>query len=195
MRCNPILRKLYRIRGLMLAPPIIVAFALRSGETERGCIVWPLGLVLFVAGLLLRIWAEMHIHYRLKVPTRLTTTGPYAYVRNPLYLANTAMICGMTALMEVLWMVPIALLWCYLLYSAVVKYEEFVLARKYGFRYLEYKRSTPRWLPRIPLASRIFDSRRHSCPHHIWSCIKVEVHSLLWLLLPVIKELLSRRSC
>ena len=48
------------------------------------------GLVLIVAGQLLRVWAAGHL-----VKTkRLTTTGPYAYVKNPLYVGAITIVIG-----------------------------------------------------------------------------------------------------
>jgi protein-S-isoprenylcysteine O-methyltransferase Ste14 len=50
-----------------------------------------IGLPLAMAGLLLRAWAAGHLEKN----TRLATTGPYAWVRNPLYLGTLLAACGL----------------------------------------------------------------------------------------------------
>jgi protein-S-isoprenylcysteine O-methyltransferase Ste14 len=50
-----------------------------------------IGLPVAVAGLLLRAWAAGHLEKN----TRLATTGPYAWVRNPLYLGTLLTACGL----------------------------------------------------------------------------------------------------
>jgi len=52
-----------------------------------------IGLPIAVAGLLLRAWAAGHLEKN----TRLATSGPYAWVRNPLYLGTLLTACGLVA--------------------------------------------------------------------------------------------------
>jgi protein-S-isoprenylcysteine O-methyltransferase Ste14 len=79
---------------------------------------------------------------------RLVIDGPYRYVRNPMYLAVTALIIG-----QALQLGSPALL----LYTAAVAaafgtfvraYEEPTLARRYGDEYRAYCHSVPPWWPR-----------------------------------------------
>ena len=50
------------------------------------------GLPLSVAGLALRAWAAGHLEKN----TTLAESGPYAWVRNPLYLGTLAVAAGFT---------------------------------------------------------------------------------------------------
>ena len=101
------LRWIYRHRGLMAAPPLIYALMSFRCETEQDWLVWPLGGLLVVAGVALRVWAQAHIRFRLRLRRHLATTGPYAIVRNPLYIANSAICVGCTIASELLWLVPV----------------------------------------------------------------------------------------
>jgi len=112
-------------------------------------VIWPLGVLLCVMGWALRMWAQRHLGYRLKIRRTVTTFGPYALVRNPIYMANTLVILGTVAMSEVLWMIPITLLWCTLVYALVAHFEERRLTTKYGEDYRHYLRATPCWCPRL----------------------------------------------
>lgn len=138
----------YRFRGYLVAQPFIFAFFWFYWETEE-YFVWPLGICLFLMGVALRIWAQQHLHYRLKVRKRLTTTGPYSFVTNPLYIGNILMCLGAIVISELLWLFPLTLFYCLGIYSLVVRYEESHLLYKYGESYRRYMVEVPRWLPKV----------------------------------------------
>ena len=174
----------YRWRGFLVIPPVALAFFWAPLGHAARLPGWLFGAVVFASGLALRIWAQMHLHYRLKVRRRLTTTGPYALVRNPIYIGNTLLAAGVVLLLRAPLIVPLTLLWCAGLYSLVVRREELVLIERYGEPYREYRRRVPRWLPR-------WDSEQVSTGSHtpwFWPSVKAEVHCLLCLLLPVLRE-------
>jgi protein-S-isoprenylcysteine O-methyltransferase Ste14 len=52
------------------------------------------------------VWAQKHLGYRLKITQSVPTAGPYALLRNPIYIGNTLVILGAVVMSEVLWMVP-----------------------------------------------------------------------------------------
>ena len=137
----------YRFRGYLVAPPMIFALLCRYGETERS-FVWPLGISLFLMGVALRLWAQEHLHYRIKVHKTLTATGPYSFVRNPIYIGNILICLSAIVISELLWFVPITFFYCLAIYSLVVRYEESHLLDKYGESYRKYMKEFPRWLPK-----------------------------------------------
>lgn len=178
---------IYKIRGILMAPPYLFLLVTFIGETEWDSLVWPIGLAVFGCGVLIRVWAQMHLHYRLRIRKILTTTGPYAYLRNPIYVANTAMLLGLTVMSELLWFLPLMLVWCMAVYSLVVRREEAHLLGKYGEPYAEYLRKVPRWVPSLKR------NRKSSAPPHqprdyLWQSIVAELHCLLWLIPLVVKE-------
>jgi protein-S-isoprenylcysteine O-methyltransferase Ste14 len=175
-----------------MCPPYLFLLLVSAGELERDGIVWPVGLFIFLTGLSIRVWSQTHLHYRLRVRKCLTMTGPYALVRNPIYIANTIMLLGITVLSELLWFLPVMLIWCALVYSIVVRKEEAHLAEKYGQPYRDFLNAIPRWFPRFPLHHL---RKTHGVlKEYLMPSVVAEAHNLV-LLLPLIgKELLSRRS-
>lgn len=143
------LRLIYQQRGLLLVPPFVFMTLCTWKEVEQDGLTFALGGVCFVAGWCLRVWSQMHLHYRLKVHKALTTTGPYAYVRNPCYVANTLLLTAVAFLSELYWFIPLMLIYCATVYSLVVRYEEDKLTKQYGILYANYCTQVARWFPKL----------------------------------------------
>jgi len=182
----PVPRWVYQFRTYFASAPLFFALFCSEYEFEVDLINWPLGLAIILIGLTLRIWAQQHLHYRLKVHKRFTTTGPYQFTRNPLYLGNCLICVGVTVVSELFWMVPLTLFWCLGLYSLVIRYEEAHLLFKYGEAYGRYLREVPRWIPRA-VSLRNFEMMNHYFIKAVWT----EAPGLLILVPFVIKEMLS----
>ena len=79
---------------------------------------------------------------------RLVITGPNRYVRNPMYLAVTALILGQWLLLGR----PVLLAWAFVFlattYGFVRGYEEPTLLAEYGEEYERYRATVPGWWPR-----------------------------------------------
>ena len=83
-------------------------------------------------------------------PRRLVVSGPYRYVRNPMYVGTGLFIAGCAILF---WEFSLALLWYGLAIAVAVNlfillYEEPTLRRKFDGDYREYCRNVRRWIPR-----------------------------------------------
>ena len=178
----------YKRRGWLLLPPMAFCFFATFGETENDLVVFGLGGSVFLAGLFLRIWGQMHLQHRLRVRTALITTGPYGLVRNPLYIANTLMLTGCTVMSELLWMVPVVLVYCAVIHSLVVRYEERSLARKYGVVYEDYRKRVPRWFPRL---GRLLGTTRDRQRGLFFPSVIVEAHNLLLPIPFILKEVIN----
>lgn len=103
------------------------------------------GALVGAIGLWLRARAAGHLHKQ----EVLTTTGPYAYTRNPLYLGSFILTIG-AAIAAHSW--PSALiLFSYfaLFYSLVMQREERELFQHHGNAFREYARAVPLFLPRL----------------------------------------------
>lgn len=176
----------YKLRGALIAPAYLFTFLCTYRENEHWTVT-ALGLMVFAAGFGLRVWSQMHLHYRLKEHKILTTTGPYALVRNPIYIGNTLILVGTTLTAELLWFVPVMLLVCMLTYSLVVRYEERHLSDKYGAPYRDFLTKVPRWIPRTNRIRGLVTGRHM---RFFMPSLLAEMHILLLLVLPFSKELI-----
>ncbi len=81
-------------------------------------------------------------------PRLFVASGPYAWVRNPMYIGGFLVLAGyaLCALSVAALLVSFAMIAAAHLF--VVLYEEPNLERRFGESYREYRRKTPRWIPR-----------------------------------------------
>lgn len=178
----------FRLRGTLVGVPVILAMFLPPQEFIEDKLVWTVAIAMFMVGLGIRIWAQQHLHFRLRTGKKLTLTGPYQFVRNPIYIGNALICLSLVVASEVFWLLPVTLIICMLTFWLVVGHEESVLANLYGDEYNGYLKRVPRWIPRI---------RKPRAP--IWSAeylspsIRVEVYNLLFLIPFIAKELLDNR--
>ena len=82
-------------------------------------------------------------------PDRLVVTGPYRRVRNPMYVAVTAMILGQAALLGDARLVGYAALIWTAFHGFVLAYEEPTLRRSFPDDFARYAAAVPRWIPRL----------------------------------------------
>jgi len=103
------------------------------------------GLPISVTGLAIRAWAAGHLEKN----TSLTDSGPYAWVRNPLYLGTLAVAMGLVVASR-RWELGVLFSAVFLLiYLPVVELEEQHLGRLFP-AYAEYSRRVPKLVPRPP---------------------------------------------
>ncbi len=88
-------------------------------------------------------------------PTQfLVTTALHQYVRNPMYIGVALVIVGQAIMFQSVHVAIYALLMLLAAHVFVVLYEEPTLKRQFGESYEEYRRSVPRWIPRLLRADR-----------------------------------------
>jgi len=84
-------------------------------------------------------------------PTKfLVTTALHRYVRNPMYIGVALVIVGESAVFHRPHLLDYAALMLLMAHMFVVLYEEPTLRRQFGESYDAYRRSVPRWIPKIP---------------------------------------------
>jgi phospholipid methyltransferase len=110
------------------------------------------GVAATLAGESIRLWGVHHIGAISRTRTDrlgpLIDTGPFAFVRNPLYIGNIALWVGFALTAQLAWMAPFIALLLGLEYHAIVKWEEQLLLSRLGDAYRGYTTRVPRWLPR-----------------------------------------------
>jgi protein-S-isoprenylcysteine O-methyltransferase Ste14 len=78
----------------------------------------------------------------------LVTSGPYRYVRNPIYLGSFTFIIAL-ALVAANWLLLVPALVLITIIYAQIGNEERMLIEKFGDRYREYMKRTPRLIPKL----------------------------------------------
>jgi len=79
----------------------------------------------------------------------LNTQGPYAHVRNPLYLGNLGICLGLLLIAHRAWAYAIGISFFLLQYFFIIRAEESFLQEQYGGRFQRYTELVPRWIPRL----------------------------------------------
>lgn len=92
-------------------------------------------------------------------PTRFVVSGPYLWVRNPMYIGGLAMLVGFGLWHGSVSMLLFAVLLLCLVHAFVVFYEEPQLERRFGDAYRAYRREVRRWAVRMPPRSSEDDDR------------------------------------
>ena len=142
---------LFRNRSWLPVPFLLVALLAPAHPTTAH---WIVGAVLIVIGEWIRLAgvaaAGTVTRRRSRDVQRLVTYGIFRWVRNPLYVGNFLIWMGFVVISAVLWFLPIAIVIFAIEYTLIVAYEEGVLESIFGQEYLDYKQTTPRWIPRPP---------------------------------------------
>jgi len=102
------------------------------------------GALVLVPGLVLRGLASGHV----QKDRQLTTSGPYAYTRNPLYLGSLILAAGFIIAARSWWIPAILLVMFVVIYVPVIAGEERYLRKTFP-EYDDYARNVPRFAMRL----------------------------------------------
>ncbi|HXN09331.1 MAG TPA: isoprenylcysteine carboxylmethyltransferase family protein [Candidatus Acidoferrales bacterium] len=154
---------IFKNRGLLLVPVALVLIIF-GRPTLVSAIA---GVAIAALGELLRIWAVGYsgATTRANVVTApaLVTAGPYAYVRNPLYVGNTVIAVGFwfafsggLNILQSAAMLAFVVLMVAGVYATIIPLEEAYLVESFGAPYREYLERVPRIFPthRLPAGSK-----------------------------------------
>lgn len=144
----------FRTRGLYM----FLALALSAGMKFYSGGTTP--LLLFVVGLTIaiivqafRMYAASYLWGKQAVTEIgadfLCTSGPYAYVRNPLYLGNFLIGIGLCMAISEWYAYALFISSYVFVYSIVIPYEGKFLQKRFGDLYTQYKDHTGRLIPKL----------------------------------------------
>ena len=145
--------------GFRAALFVILIVVARSGlfkghhAIESNPLLQGIGMGLFLTGLGLAVWARVYLGRNWGTPmservdAELVTTGPYHYIRNPIYSGLILAALGTAVAVSWYWLVAVVFMGAYFIYSAIV--EEHIMERLFPNDYPAYKRSTKRLIPLI----------------------------------------------
>lgn len=145
-------KKIFTYRSYTPIPFVILMIAYQQSN------VWslPFGLLIAVCGELIRLWAVSWAGSETRTTgkvggTYLVINGPYAHVRNPLYVGNILIYFGLGIMSFALfpYLQIIALVFFVFQYYEIIKEEEGFLREKFGNDFTEYYKNVPRIFPRL----------------------------------------------
>ena len=127
---------------------IAYAFVLTLLGAPPGAGTWAAGVALAIAGELVRLWAAGHVHKNVT----LTRTGPYAWVRHPLYTGNTLIALGLCLASWLWWSLPVYALFHVAFVVPTIRREDRRLYDRHPEQWEAWGPSTPAIVPRPPRA-------------------------------------------
>jgi len=132
--------------------PFLVAMIVFA---QPSALTMAIGFVVVAAGEFIRFWGVAYAGSLTRVTGSVgapvvIVAGPFARVRNPLYVGNLLTYIGIGIMSNALfpWLVVAAAAWFAFQYYQIVMLEENFLEKEFGPAYLEFKRSVPRFIPR-----------------------------------------------
>jgi len=155
---------LFRARGVT---PLVLVVVMLFWPTPAGLPlpVLAVALAFILAGEAIRFravrYAGKHTRTRGTKVKELVTAGPFAHVRNPLYIGNFLLALGLIILSRVSWLLWVFPILFFLQYAAIIAWEERILTNQFGSEYRRYVSRVPRWIPRVTPA-RTQNSHKHS---------------------------------
>jgi len=143
--------------ALLSLIPILGAAPLAPRASAVGALIHLAGLGCVALGVFIRVWAALHVGGRKQ--RELVTSGPYALVRNPLYVGTLFAAFGIGLAFGSLVIAGLLALLAFLVFDWIVKLEERRLRDEFGAQTFDaYLAQTNRWLPalkRLPPEGRM----------------------------------------
>jgi len=138
------------VRIVVLAFIVIRVFR-GSGLAVHALALQIVGTALFVSGLAFAVWARLYLGRNWGMPMtqkdepELVTSGPYRYVRHPIYTGILSAMVGTALATNLYWLIPFAISAVYFVHSARV--EEQIMGATFPETYPVYKARTKMLIP------------------------------------------------
>ena len=157
----------FKRRSVSPLPFLVVMFFLPPDFYWEGIgFLIPLAIAFLAEGL--RLWAVGYAGSATRTRgdkvADFVHSGPYCFVRNPLYVANITLYTSCTVLFGFTYLSILFFVYSCIQYHLIVAFEESTLLGTFGTVYANYTRNVPRWfpslMPLIPSTSHAFELRR-----------------------------------
>ncbi|MGE5429932.1 MAG: methyltransferase family protein [Syntrophomonadaceae bacterium] len=144
--------KIFKYRSYTPIPFLVLMLLFRAPNIYSIII----GFIVAAAGELIRLWGVSYAGSETRTTgsvggTYLVISGPFAHVRNPLYVGNILLYMGIGIMSLALfpYLQIAAFIFFYLQYKFIINEEETYLKKAFGAQYEEYYNNVPRFLPRL----------------------------------------------
>jgi protein-S-isoprenylcysteine O-methyltransferase Ste14 len=144
--------KLFQWRDYTPIPIIILFLAFAAPNVVSATI----GTLVIMVGEMIRLYSVAFIGSVSRTRSSslgqaLVTRGPFAIVRNPLYVGNFFIVLGFGIFCGRPLLLILAMAAFAFQYHCIVKYEESLLVQRFGAEFQRYRDTVPAWLPlRLP---------------------------------------------
>ena len=144
---------IWLVIGVSITAGVVVALNFPAAALPRGQMFASIGVVLFVAGLILRWWAIITlgrfftVDVTIEKDHELVERGPFRIVRHPSYSGLLLAFVGLALSLRNWAALPIILLPIVAAFIRRMSVEEEALSRALGPRYTEYMKRTKRLVP------------------------------------------------
>jgi protein-S-isoprenylcysteine O-methyltransferase Ste14 len=144
---------LFRQRTWLPLPLVAALLLIPAEPVAAAGPLWITGALVVAIGEGIRLWAVHHIGAISRTRSDrlgpLVSSGPFALIRNPLYVGNILLWAGFAITAQLVWFAPVVIVLLALEYHAIVRWEEGLLAARIGQPYEQYVAKVPRWLPSL----------------------------------------------
>ena len=124
---------------------------LSVGTRLPGIILMVIGAILVLACVTVFIVRGKGTPAVFDPPREFVAIGPYAYVRNPMYIGGFILLVGFGLYLSSISVLILSIILLLLFHLFVIMVEEPTLERTFGKSYIEYKRRINRWVPTFKL--------------------------------------------
>ena len=118
---------------------------------------WRAGLIIAVAGECLRVWAAGHLEKGREV----TRSGPYRFLRHPLYAGSVAIALGVAVASRSIVVAVVVASYMGLTIAAAIRLEEAELRKAFGSAYDDYRASRGEPMARRFSLQRVVRNREY----------------------------------
>ena len=149
--------------GVRFPPPLVFILGLCAGwaidryayswpiPTSGDTTIWKIADVLIVLGILLALWGIVTFKRARtaiipnRSASRIVTSGPYRFTRNPMYTGMSIAYIGAAPLIASVWPFVALVVVLFIILRTVILREESYLSHAFGTEYAEYCSRVRRW--------------------------------------------------